>query len=212
MSETLYIAALSESSLELRVVFQQQADRWEHRIVVVDPGGSKEENETVLLRSVEGTSEQAWPPCPPLQDASRHSLPTGDALLAVGMAGTSHWSASFSIEKPEKSNGEQTDGQTVDRPQTVLADLACLFKKDEPADASSLGSSYELGSDAELVNQDNQQIQIKAAKVELRIDTVAGDDWSSEISIGGDRLQIRPNELSADKRRATRWGFRLSIV
>ncbi len=203
MSDTLSIsAAYKTTPLVLKVLFQQQADRWEHRIVLVDTDSAEEEKETTLLKSVEGTSEQTWPPSPPLQDASCHRLETGDALLAVGMAGTSHWSASFSVEV----------AKTESEPPSMLADLACLFKKDQPANASSLGSCYELGSGIEVLNEQTNRLQIKTGDIVISIESVAGGDWSSNMAIEDRQLTIHPNELSADKRRATRWGFRFSIV
>jgi hypothetical protein len=50
-----------------------------------------------LMQSVEGDSSDTWPPSGPFQQIVKESVGTGKApvLLAVGMAGKSHWSGTF---------------------------------------------------------------------------------------------------------------------
>jgi len=76
--------------LILRVEFVWRGDRYGHVISAVI-GGQTE----LLLESLEGTPADDWPPSPPLQSLHRERLPDGrTALLLVGAAGRSHWSAS----------------------------------------------------------------------------------------------------------------------
>jgi hypothetical protein len=78
----------------LRVVFQRQTDRCAHRIEIIDGARS-----FCLLTSVEGTSDQPWPPSPPLQQLSIEELSPGNRVaLLLGMAGKSHWSASVECD------------------------------------------------------------------------------------------------------------------
>ncbi len=82
-----------------------------------------------LLESIEGTADQLWPSSPPFQEA--HLEPRADGrqvVLLVGMAGSSHWSASVEI-----------DPQT----HTALFDVACRMRG--PADW--LGSRYRILTD-----------------------------------------------------------------
>lgn len=53
--------------------------------------------------SVEGDGDQRWPPSPPWQQVVSHhaATPNSQAWLAVGMAGTSHWSASLELGEHE---------------------------------------------------------------------------------------------------------------
>jgi len=83
--------ARGPAGLLLRVEFTLRGDRYGHVISAVSAGGSE-----VLLQSIEGTPADDWPPSPPLVNLHRETLPNGrTALLLVGAAGRSHWSASI---------------------------------------------------------------------------------------------------------------------
>lgn len=91
-SETLE-AAGSGGAL-LRVEFLWRGDRYGHVISAADDAGELQP----LLESLEGTPADDWPPSPPLQSLHRETLPEGRAaLLLVGAAGRSHWSASVEV-------------------------------------------------------------------------------------------------------------------
>lgn len=73
----------------LAVEFFRAGDRYRHVIHSTFSGGREE-----VCESVEGGPEQAWPASPPLQQIDCLELgPDHKALLLVGMAGGSHWSA-----------------------------------------------------------------------------------------------------------------------
>ena len=91
------IQSLDEQGWGLRAVFfrpQSAQDRWGHVIATVgpSPGG---ENVTARLVSHEGAGRDGWPLSPPLQSLAIERRPEGAVALLVGMAGQSHWSASF---------------------------------------------------------------------------------------------------------------------
>jgi hypothetical protein len=91
----------------LRVVFSACGDRQGHDVFV--------KSGTEWLRrfaSQEGTSDDAWPISPAIQEIHVHRAPTGKQLLGVGMAGKSHWSLSIS---PEGSGA-------------ILFDVACRVR------------------------------------------------------------------------------------
>jgi len=76
----------------LRVEFVWRGDRYGHVIAAADAAGQLQP----LLESLEGTPTDDFPPSPPLQNLHRETLPDGRAaLLLVGAAGRSHWSASI---------------------------------------------------------------------------------------------------------------------
>lgn len=76
----------------LRVEFLKRGDRYGHIISLIDASGAA----IPLLESIEGTATDDWPASPPLQTLSIEELsPNGKVALLVGMAGSSHWSASI---------------------------------------------------------------------------------------------------------------------
>jgi len=81
----------------IRVEFVWAGDRYWHIISAEGAGRSE-----ILLKSIEGTSADDWPPSPPLVSLHRETLPDGRAaLLLVGAAGRSHWSASIEAARDE---------------------------------------------------------------------------------------------------------------
>ena len=91
--------------------------------VVYDRGGWRE-----AWQSAEGDAKEPWPASPALQSLHVSTLPDGrEAILLVGMAGTSHWSASIETGTP----GE------------LIFDIACRMSK-LPDETSRLGSAYKI--------------------------------------------------------------------
>jgi hypothetical protein len=110
-----------------RIVFQPSLDRHGHRILCIANGGQ----EQLVAESVEGSPDDPWPPSPPLQHWSVEPRSgQGSILLAVGMAGSAHWSAS------------------VDRFEGgARFDVACRTT----GLAARLGTRYRIGRQAVLV-------------------------------------------------------------
>ncbi len=106
-------------SAGLRVEFSRQGDRFAHR-VLADEGGRW----VVLLESIEGSPEDDWPPSPPWQEVHHQRRGDVQLALAVGRAGSSHWSASFELA----ASG------------TLLVDVACRAA----APPKQLGSRYRI--------------------------------------------------------------------
>ena len=109
------------------VVFRWRGDRWRHTVTFAGES---------LAESVEGTADGGdarWPVSPPLVELSAIDLQGGPALLAVGLAGRSHFSASI------RPHPEHAD--------TLLFEIACRVKE-RP---SWLGSTYATGSVTESV-------------------------------------------------------------
>lgn len=74
----------------LRLEFLQVGDRYAHRLVAVDANGA----ESVLLRSIELTTDEESLESPALQSLHVQPLADRDGSLAalVGMSGANHWS------------------------------------------------------------------------------------------------------------------------
>lgn len=91
--ETRLECAVSDQ-LALRVDFIKLADRYGHELSAVIREGSAE-NVVPLCASVEGAGDDPWPPSPPLQSLSIEKPGGRSTAFLLGMAGTSHWSASI---------------------------------------------------------------------------------------------------------------------
>lgn len=76
------------ASGDLQVVFVRSGDRFAHYLAHTAA------HDEILLASVEGTDDDAWPASPPWQEL--HVERRGELLVAllVGRAGRSHWSMS----------------------------------------------------------------------------------------------------------------------
>ncbi len=91
-----------------RLEFRWHGDRWGHRVTVAG---------RVVAESIEGSADgprAEWPPSPALVELSELPLKAGFALLGVGLAGRSHFSASISPHP--------------DMADTLLFELACRVK------------------------------------------------------------------------------------
>jgi hypothetical protein len=101
------------------VAFEWAVDRWRHVVTVA---------EGVRLASVEGAAPPAddpcWPASPVLTEVSPVEVGGRPAILGVGRAGRSHFSASVTAHP--------------DLPDTLLFEIACRVQ--EPP--GPLGSSY----------------------------------------------------------------------
>ena len=131
---------IEQDGFGLEVQFNQRGDRWHQKVFAVS-----EQAELTLLESVEGSADESWPPSPALQEVDMHELGKGQAALAVGMAGTSHWSASCSIEKTDEDRA------------LIKTDLACLVKElpalDQPNNRPKIGSTYSVKLSASNVEK-----------------------------------------------------------
>lgn len=107
-----------------RVLFEKTTDRWRHSLQVL----SSDQWHSLWV-SQEGTSDDDWPASPPIQEIHEHQLPTGPCWLAVGRAGSAHWSLSVDLIAHDSVNGATR----------VRFDVACRSN----GDPGLLGSSYQ---------------------------------------------------------------------
>ncbi len=107
------------------ITFTWAGDRWSHRVAVRGEPAGREAGR--VWESVEGSTpdgDDRWPASPVLVELSRIQTPRGPALLGVGLAGRSHFSACIG-----------PDPQHADR---MLFEIACRCS--EPP--AWLGSTY----------------------------------------------------------------------
>ena len=127
-----------------------------------------------------------------MQEINLHELPTGPAVLGVGMAGKGHWSASYSIEIDEEQ-------------PAIKCDLACLLKQLQ-ADGQWLGSTYLIGDDVRIETE-NQQVRFTVSGHSFAL---TADPEYASIEIAERQIKIVPKKLSDSKTVATRWLFSVS--
>ena len=178
----------TSSASSLRLQFEKTGDRWSHRWQLVDANGQA----TDVLTSVEGGAEDIFPASATMQEVSLHELPTGAAILGVGMAGKGHWSASYSVETHEEQ-------------PSIKCDLACLLKQLQ-TDGQWLGSTYLIG-DGVAVEHQGSTVRFS---VEGHSFTLVADDAYALIEIAEQQIQIVPSKLSDSKTVATRWLFSIT--
>lgn len=81
---------ISLETSDLNLQFSRHGDRYHLRTLIGD---------NLIFDTHDGSDEEAWPAAPPLQQLYQQMLPTGPAVLGVGAAGRTHWSASFSVRE-----------------------------------------------------------------------------------------------------------------
>jgi len=173
-----------------RIVFERQQDRYAHSIEAV-----RGDRKQVLLRSYESDAQSAWPASPPLQQLTFERRPDGSMIaLAIGMAGSSHWSLSV-----------ETD---IEQLASEL-DVACRCVR-QP---EYLGSQYEVAGSGLA---DARVLDITSSLGQLRILPVAHGaaepigalEWDAEQRL----LKITPADsqlLCAGRVWTVRWRYRV---
>ena len=171
----------------LRVMFQRQADRCAHRIELID--GAKS---FCLLTSVEGTSDQPWPPSPPLQQLSIEELSPGNRVaLLLGMAGKSHWSASVECDPASSS---------------LLFDVACRVQQPP----QRLGSCYRAEVPLADASLDRARFTTACANVTLQLLPLA-DPPSVSLVQSENQIAVAYQELTVARVPSTlRWKYRVT--
>ena len=169
----------------LRIAYRKQNDRYGHRIILSAP-----QEDITLLESVESEPDVNWPESPPLQDFEIE--PRGGSqkvALMLGMAGTSHWSASVEVER-----------------QFIRFDIACRIREA----AESLGSTY-AAQDAKITLGDGAALIETPASlpsVELLVDP----DGSTRFELRDEnQLWIGPEGETDELPATVRWKYSLRL-
>lgn len=138
--EEVVTELVSGGSTPLRIRFFWVGDRFRHELLRGD---------TCCLRSVESGDDE-WPDTPPLQQLHVEQRKASEVVLAVGMAGKSHWS--LSVERSPEEDG-------------FVFDYACLVK----TSPLFLGSTYEqLHEGIELAALNSEEDQTQRTSVDNR--------------------------------------------
>ena len=165
----------------LRVRFQRRDDRWTHAIEATDANGL-----LWRLESIEGAADEFWPPSPPLQSLQWHSLANQEPVaLLVGMAGSSHWSATIAAEG-----------------NRLLFDIACRLS----AQPIWLGGSYRLSNSA------GQPLPLAASKPTIQLLPLAvADAPPGSIVSNNGRITVHIEDARSNLPRTVRWQYAVSM-
>ena len=185
----------SATGNRLRIGFVWDVDRYRQTISLVSDS-VLETDPIAILTSVEGDREQVWPPSPPLQDLNFHEVPSGScAALAVGMAGTSHWSLAWEASQNEPS---------------LLCDVACRVKETP----GYLASTWKITDGLKICNEiasDGRHILELPRELSLVVSAIENDEFAARAELVDDLLCLSAHPTVSEPPATIRWRFRITL-
>ena len=175
----------------LRVRFTWHGDRYAHEISLLRDGAWD-----CVLKSVEGTPDDAWPASPPLQ--SLHVEPRGDGrqvALLVGMAGKCHWSASVELD----AAGEQARFEVACR---VLATVRGELQSCYEVPSAGIDSLVTFEDGFVLIDDAYDDAQV-GARIELDPQLADGRLWRPDPT----KIVAGPAIAAAESAQTVRWAY-----
>lgn len=167
----------------VRVVFSFHSDRWSHEIQLSHAKGV-----VSIASSVEGDSDDDWPPSPALQEISKEDIGNRVVVLGVGMAGSNHWSISVSVVENQR----------------VKLDNACLVKNEQ---IGWLGSTYQISEGVRVEAVSETEVRLEKDGFLIPLAAVSEAEWGTSLSVVGTRITARPSHISKSPVKSTRWGL-----
>ena len=170
----------------LRANFHWHRDRFAHTVGLLE-----DERLIPVLASHEGPHQDDWPTSPAFQEASldtRH-FPSKYVLL-VGMAGTSHWSASVEADPSEA---------------VLRYDIACRIKR-SPV---NLGSSYRSMTLVKSTN--SQQAQMTIADHVVRLHVEQSEDLRCYVEPTENGVVVRATTTADSFPQTVRWKYHFML-
>ena len=183
------LEAIDGQGFGLRASFHWHRDRFAHTVAAVAP-----DRVLPLLASHEGTSDEVWPSSPPLQDLNVEARSGGHRLiLLVGMAGTSHWSASVEADSPDR---------------LIRFDVACRIK--ERPEVS--GSAYRSMVPAQPQSDATASLALSGfhCLVSIHPATASSDDGAVTITPEG--VAIYPPSDEDPPPKTLRWKYSIRLL
>lgn len=146
--------------------------------------------DTTLLESVESDADVPWPESPPLQDFEIEPRGSSQKVaLLVGMAGSSHWSASVEVER-----------------NRLYFDIACRARHTP----SQLGSTYQI-FDAEIAAGEGGAVEIQSPDGKT-VELTPLEEFSTQVEVlENNRLWIGPEDTSGELPTTVRWQYSLRL-
>lgn len=165
------------TTAKIRVSFRFEKDRFAHAVLV-----QRGQEWVETLNSCESGSSENWPSSPPLQEIHEHD--PGVSYLAVGGAGTSHWSAT--VERV-------ADGR-------IRFDFACRLSQNH----DFLGNNYQFSDKLGAVEFADHCFS--ADGLEIRANDL------TELTVSSNGLMIAPKVKDARLPTTIRWKYELISV
>jgi hypothetical protein len=135
-----------------------------------------------LLASVEGTSDDDWPPSPPLTTVETTHQAGAQQAMLLGMAGRSHWSLSVVLDEAARC---------------LRFDVACRLKE-RPR---QLGSCYRSMVSAQSPG-DGMQLSVDGRRVR-----VEAPSHQLAMQITPDGLNVPVEPAHGDFPQTVRWSY-----
>ncbi len=181
----------------LRISFQRDSsDRFGHTIELIDGGGRA----YPVLESIEGTADEPWPASPPFQEAHLEQRAGGrQVVLLVGMAGSSHWSASAEIDPQSHS---------------VAFDIACRLR----GRSDWLGSRYEIHGaglaipDGRIRLTTDPSTELLGQRPLARWLELATNGDPAGLILEGSELRIAAETVESQAAHTIRWRYAISAA
>ena len=174
---------MSHGTTRLEVEFHFEHGRYRHSLCQYDKDGP-----VLPLVSHEGDHAADWPPSPVVQQVDACASEGTESLVAVGMAGVSHWSLAVDVD-PEN--------------RAISFDVACRVK----SPAEFLGSTYRLDGRANLVNDRLMELQSRTNSPPIALEALIG-----RVEIDRNlQLVVRPESIDASLPATVRWKYRFLI-
>ena len=170
----------------LRISFPQYDDRLAHTIGVLDG-----QRLIPVFASHEGTADEQWPASPVFQEIQVNGQAgISQVALLVGMAGSSHWSASVEVSTTSAK---------------ISFDVACRFKS-EP---TQLISTYRTMTSATIVDLHEALIDISEHPLCVQNEPVDGVQSILRVTKCG--LCVDVALASSSYPRTIRWKYSISV-
>jgi len=142
----------------------------------------------LIASSVEGDSNDDWPPSPAFQEISEEDIGNRVVVLGVGMAGSNHWSISASVAENQR----------------VKLDNACLVKNEQ---IGWLGSTYQISEGVRVEAVSETEVRLEKDGCLISFSAVSEAEWGTSLSVVGTRITARPSHISKSPVKSTRWGL-----
>jgi hypothetical protein len=146
----------------MRVAFQRIGDRIGHRIEIFS-----NDQWLPVLESLEGDAKDDWPKSPPLQTLHVESRPEGPVALLVGMAGTSHWSASVAADEGQSKLTFDIACRISNEPEWIGTTYRWLVANEHP-----LRQAIQFVTASAIIRNINETIEIIPEPQQRRARTV----------------------------------------
>lgn len=201
MSEPLLIQSSPLNGVLFGLRFSRLEDRYVHQVFASDTTTNED---LLLISSVDGSPDDAWPPSPPLQDVHQQSIGNLPVIMAVGMAGGAHWSAACSLEQPSSQS------------LRFHFDLACRTN----GPAGWLGSTYLNSIPFDLHGSMESSRPAILSNFSIQLSPLDVDGQSCNLSQQPEKLLLKapvsPTENTGTtplktKSQTIRWQYELAI-